>query len=49
YFVDTLPVVIDPLHAVVVICTATFFSLAATLIPGVIASKVSPVASLRFR
>jgi lipoprotein-releasing system permease protein len=49
YFVDTLPVVIDPLHAAIVISTATFFSLAATLVPGVIASKVSPVASLRFR
>lgn len=49
YFVDTVPVVLDISHSILVIVIASGISLIATLIPGLIASRFSPVASLRFR
>jgi lipoprotein-releasing system permease protein len=49
YFVDTVPVVLDISHSILVIVIASGISLIATLIPGLIASRFSPVASFRFR
>lgn len=49
YFVDTVPVLINPVHSIIVVVVASSISVLATLIPGIIASRFSPVAALRFR
>ncbi|MFM8569427.1 MAG: ABC transporter permease [Candidatus Kapaibacterium sp.] len=49
YFIDRVPVVLDPFHPLLVIGVASGISVLATFIPGIIASRFSPVANLRFR
>ncbi len=49
YFVDSLPVDINPLHYLIVIGTAVSLSFLATLIPSFIAVRVNTITALRFR
>ncbi|MBL7975550.1 MAG: ABC transporter permease [Candidatus Kapabacteria bacterium] len=49
YFVDTLPITISFWHYVVVLAVSFGMSVLATLIPGVVAAKISPIAALRFK
>ncbi|MFP4545146.1 MAG: FtsX-like permease family protein [Candidatus Kapaibacterium sp.] len=48
YFLDKLPVSIDPLHYLAVFGITLAFSFFATLIPAYVAVKVTPLKALRF-
>lgn len=48
YFLDALPIEIVPWHYALVISASFALSLAATLIPAYIASRISPVRAIRF-
>lgn len=48
YFIDTLPVLVDPLHAAGVYITANVICWLATLHPAWKASKILPAESIRF-
>ncbi len=49
YFVDTLPIQISVSHYLLVLGLSIVLGFLATLIPGVIASRISPVRALRFK
>jgi lipoprotein-releasing system permease protein len=49
YFMDKLPVAINPIHYVIVIGISVVLSLAATLIPSFIAVKINTIKALRFK
>ncbi len=49
YFVDKVPVSIVPWHYVVVLVVSISLSILATLIPGVIASRIPAITALRFK
>lgn len=49
YVFDAVPIAIEPLHYLVVITGTILLAVVATLIPAVIASRLKPVAVLRFR
>ncbi len=49
YFMDKLPVAINPIHYVIVIGISICLSLAATLIPSFIAVKINTIKALRFK
>jgi len=48
YYLDTLPVVVEPQTVVVVALSALAISFLATLYPSTVASKVDPVEGLRY-
>lgn len=47
YFVDSIPFVFMPIHLIIIILSSVLFSLFAAIIPGYIATKFSPVRSIR--
>ncbi len=49
YFIDAVPVSLNPWHYVIVITLSLLLSLLFTIIPAVLASMVRPVNALRFR
>jgi len=49
YFVDSLPVDINPYHYLIVIISVLFLSFISTLIPALVAVKVNTISALRFR
>jgi lipoprotein-releasing system permease protein len=49
YFVDFLPVDINPVHYLIVIGTAVFLSFLATIVPSFIAVRINTISALRFR
>ncbi len=49
YFLDFLPVYFEPIHYVTVIIISLAFALLATIIPSIIAIKVSPLKAIRFK
>lgn len=49
YFLDVLPIRIEPFHYLVVVVSTFLLSLFATLVPSLIASKVKIVNALRFK
>lgn len=48
YFLDTLPVVIEPMNIVVVVLVAIAISFLCTLYPATVAARVDPVEGLRY-
>jgi lipoprotein-releasing system permease protein len=48
YYLDTLPVVIEPLTVLVVIITALAISFVGTIYPATMAARVDPVEGLRY-
>lgn len=49
YFLDFLPVNFEPIHYIIVIIISLTFALLATIIPSIIATKVSPIKAIRFK
>ncbi len=49
YFLDFLPVDFEPTHYLVVIIISLSFAFLATIIPSIIATKISPVKAIRFK
>jgi lipoprotein-releasing system permease protein len=49
YFLSRVPVLIDPLNYLIISGIAFFVSLCTAIIPSLIASKISPVQSIRFK
>lgn len=49
YIFDSVPIAIDPWHYVIVIAGTLLLSVISTLVPALIASKLRPVVTLRFR
>lgn len=49
YFLDVLPISINPIHYLVVIFITFILSLLATIIPSIIASRIKIVNALRFK
>ena len=49
YFLDVLPIQIEPIHYVIVMILTFLLSLLATIIPSIIASRVKIVNALRFK
>lgn len=48
YYLDTLPVVVEPWTVVTVACSAVLIAFVATLYPATVASQVDPVEGLRY-
>lgn len=48
YYMDTLPVVVEPQTVVTVVLTAIAISFLATIYPALVASKMNPVEGLRY-
>ena len=48
YYMDTLPVVVEPMTVVTVILSAIAISFAATIYPALTASRMDPVEGLRY-
>jgi lipoprotein-releasing system permease protein len=48
YYIDKLPVVINPLDTVIIASAALFLSLVATLYPAISASRWDPVEAIRY-
>jgi lipoprotein-releasing system permease protein len=49
YFVDKLPIDVEPIFVIGVLGLTLVFSLLASLIPSLIAAKISPVKAIRFK
>jgi len=49
YIFDSVPIAIDPWHYIVVIFGTILLAVLSTLVPALIASKLRPVVTLRFR
>jgi lipoprotein-releasing system permease protein len=49
YFLDVLPIKIDPMHYLIVIGIGTVLSFFATLIPSFISARTEPIKAIRFK